>query len=883
MFNIGFQYKDGTITTDTSGLYFISCHVIISSVSDYESYTLAININQETLEMSTLQANSTVAKGLSTLQINGVFLAGIASTIEIFVITKVRTQMTVLETSRISIFLLSKDKYTQAISVQLIKGNHMMIARMDQAAVTPWKTGRAAGSVITTRLFQNSDGYLVIAENGYYIVAANGIFDCNKRKFCAHTVQIYRGNNVLLLSGTKTASPRQQKMTVNVVGVLRLNRNDRMWIRFRSTCKDAYVFHASTYSVSKIKIYSNATLECPKHQWYKFPTGWTNLMVGRPCYFVTPSLKTPDISLSNKKLGILLPKTGTVLLSVILKWKTSDNRTYMQLAISRNLEIANNQTDLSSDEILAMANGTERLGELSTLQMRTLVKVKRNDTLRIYINMPHHWLLFERSRIDFFYIEQNQNDSDNTQRIPTKQGEWTVINSCLGKETFLTDSQQRKILTVRNNGIYYVIISIEINMVDDNANDIEVALKSDDDRILLYGGETSVKLKKSINIASTLRLDYTQKLSLNLRTQKKNLGLSCSLQIEYLGYQDNVVGFQANLRQDFETKSLIGFFPITQYYNSSNPLKEEEVDKRTFYNTGGHFSYSTGEFNTPIDGTYMVSANVVVKKLRLLSDEDYIALRVMSNNLSTVYYTERKKHLNLNNRSFNRDSTVTLTVAGVLSLQRNDRVYLQVYVHSDINVLVDQRSSFSVTFIGSMTQTIGFVAYSQNPLTRLSDGNSYTDRNIDGWILPKGGAEKSSRYGSYVTTSPDSPSVTNNDGKIVFRKDGLYLVTFHVLLRQRESTNNIRLRFVRESDMTYRKCDSFINQYAVTGASCQFIHFFKKNDNYTFQIYKENGVSKEDFYGNESKSKNVNIAYVSVLFLNQPRNYQFVAANLQVD
>ena len=855
----GSQYtKDDILKVSTPGIYFIACQLILSTKS-INVFTLAVNVNKENISRSSLQVTSSQLEEKFKLQVSGIVRIEHSGIIQIFIISQTPAVDLKLETSDISLFLISQKLFIQAISVQLTNGDkHHTIRYIDKISSIPWESGYSSGSIISTNLFMTSSGYLIIEEDGSYIITVNGIILSREHGGCKHSVEVYGNNNILLLYTTKLTQSYRHNVTVTTAGLLYFKRNDKIWMKFQSSCKSSIVSKYSTWTLSKLAALPGICLKCVEHDSYR-QIGWIQLDLSNFKFSHKGGFKSKQFK--KDKNSLKLEKKGVVLLTITLKIKTQHNTSGLRLAISKNV-LVNKDTATTSPSDIVFVDTLGEMLDQTTLQIQTLLKVERNDVFRFYLFLPRQfgWLVLKSSMISMLYIQQIENPLTEAIVIDTVQENWISLPHCFDTRNSLFSSKDGAV-RIFENGFYYVIINVGFyhSEVKNTKELIDVELKfqrTSSEKVLLYSSESSVRLQRSLKLSGMLILSYEDEYQVLIRKPISiPINVSCTAHLQFLGHQSVITGFQAILSKDVKTQNT-GFINM--------------IDEILFIDDSDSDSFKDGTFTASTEGIYLVSVNIIAKDIRMMTSEDKVALLLIRNSIQkTLYYTQRQKKLNYINSD--RDAIITLTLAGTIKLNKNDKLHLQVYI-TDKNVVFDKQSTFSIVFVGPEDEVNGLI-YVRN--IRSTSSSAELWRTIDGWDLP---VTKEFSLGTFQGKSPFNILLTN-DSNFIFKKDGLYLITFHVLLKQKQNEKEFQVRFVKHSDLSYKQCDDFFNQFEVSATSCQFIHYFNQGDVYSFQIYNADGVVDEDFF---PITHGINRAYISVLHLKAPRSYQFLATILKV-
>lgn len=161
---------------------------------------------------------------------------------------------------------------------------------------------------------------------------------------------------------------------------------------------------------------------------------------------------------------------------------------------------------------------------------------------------------------------------------------------------------------------------------------------------------------------------------------------------------------------------------------------------------------TSGKYKVPIEGLYMVSANIII--------EDLEEVQAFITNNEDLRFED-----GIFTKVGNPTSTMTLNVGGIMQLKKNDLVYVMVNSPSDTDWSVKANTGFSIAYIGQQSHVFRAYVPSVIQVTKAE----WT--NISNWRV-------SLQHGS---------SFTSSSGTFLIPVSGVYHTTAIAILRNADS------------------------------------------------------------------------------------------------
>jgi len=849
--------------------------------STNQQLKLLVNIDDES--DSSFQSFNDISSGYATILVNGIFRITTRTIVNVHL--KTHSQLAMLKGSNVRFRLLSGTGFTEAFSLRMTPAVwRYKLNRLKNVSFQIWSGAETRGSFVNTDLVVASNGYFVAGSNSIYMMIANIILVSEENRSCMNSI-IFKVNDNKIAAIHNETTQTIETVTINVLRYLKLTKNDRLWLELASTCDKVRVHYQSTFSVCQFhestKGFSStndrefSVTSIDDLDW--FPVNLENF---NKSFYVgdfeenNDAIAVSTIFIRTKMAGVILVSIATRILIA------NDLPQNLILAITRN-KIPENKENITkqADVFSAQKVSKERADEIN-LQLSAEFIVKTDDVLTVKVFRPQlgRWLFEKNSQyisVVYLQVADKLELPINGAFHLTKS--WRILELCDFNSDYIVLYANGSI-GIRENGVYFISVDFQVDKKVEKS-DIELALKLSDGierRTVLYASEREVDYTKTFKIASSLRLHTTHTLGVHVKANNvQTIKASCArFQIHFIGDHYSVVGFQANLKNDFVVNGNGGYFSIRNFLNIANSTNQNTF----YYNTAEGFDYDRGAFKAPVKGIYMLSVNVVIKDVIMTSSLNYAALMVKINKKDSAFFKLKQHKAVHKGESGVRSSTVSFSANGAVELKEHDEVTLEVYVNSDERWSVDARSSFSIFLVGQ--QPNGFLMY--RPSIKLEKEIQDSDaKTISGF--------KTSRfpppYGMFAGATVDIPTMQDTK-TIMFAKDGTYIVSLNLLLNRQGADKVVTLKLVKDNttnnvQQEEIRCDTLTTSFQVLSTSCTIVKRFRRGDICTIQIASSNGVfDNKDFYNEQSSDQNM--AYISVVILGKAVNFQAGLVNLKV-
>ena len=884
----------GDITITTPGIHVLSCQLFVENSSqNKQNANLLVNINDE--RTGTFQSVATLYKNsIVSLTINGIVKVIDRTIVRVYIENESRLK--ILNGSRLIIDRVSATGYQlQAFSVQMKpKVWGFKLNRLNSVSFEVWSSQENRNSFIDTNLFVPANGVLVAESDGIFLISTNIMLLSGEDKICKNTLIVKTNGNQNNTIEVRNSKPNE-RFTISLIRFLRLSKSDRLWMEITSTCDKVRVYPESTFSCSQISgTVHRATLSSPDDVSLKNNVGWSffNLSIFKPID------STQDHDENGFQLGlgnISCQTNGVVYVSIhldLIKPSILSDDAVVKLAATKNHLLKKD----GPDDIFASAYARSRhtmQPDNTRLELVTRLQVKKADILGFNIFLPKSsgkWILLNESKIYVTIIsnEEPQRSNQSSTDITLKE-EWSPLANCIPIHSENVKVISESLYDVVENGVYIFSANFEIVDIEDNT-DLELALiyksENNQQKTLLYSMESGVTSSRSVKQASTLKLRSGNGFQFFIRSvgsQPQIIKGACSFDLKFLGDHSSMVGFQANLKKDFIIQGNTGYFTINNFQNLDDDPKFSSLS----YNTYKGFNHAEGVFKAPFRGIYMVSLNLVAKHLIMTSNENYaVAMIKINSNDSAFFSLKQHKFRSTSTDDSLRNTTTSFCVTGPVYLNDHDEVKIEFFVNGDDRWEIDARSSFSMVL---MTQQLNGFLVHRPSVNKVQPIENTKESIVSGWEE----MQTSPPYGGFVGTTKSSPTIQKS-GVITFAVDGWYTISINILLKQhitKDALPEITLKLVRE--LTYVggladespneiHCDRLVVDFEVTPCGCQLTRRFNQGDSYTIRILRDDSViSSNDFYNSQTNDQNM--AYLSVLLLDEAVNFQSGMLNLQVN
>ena len=850
----------------------MSCQIHINS-STNQQIKLLVNIDDES--GSSFQSINDVGSGNSIVLVNSIFRITGQTVVNIHL--KTHSELSLLKGGTVRFRLLSGTGFVEAFSLRMTPLIwRYKLNRVKEVSFPVWSSEETRGSFVNTDFVVTPNGYFVAGSDSIYIVVANIILFSEEDRFCTHSV-VFKSNDNKVAAIHNDTTQKIETVTMHMLRYLKFTKNDRVWLELVSTCDKVRVRYQSTFAVCQLHESTKGLSATSTSQ---------NLSQQSIGGFVLKlntfqSVLLGDYTNYNQVFSlssfIQTKMSGVVLFSIDFRIivPEEDLQENVLLAVTRNQILNNTYNITDKTDVFWTQSGTKGTAKEMSLQLSAEFNVEKDDQLRVQIFLPRQgkWMFAQNSQVlSVVYLpvmDKLELPMGSAFRLIET---WKVLKLCEFTSDYIVHVSDGSI-RIRENGVYFISIDFQMDNVV-VVSDIELALKvsvGSKQTVFAYTAERGVGYTKMFRITSSLRLHTTHILGVYARSSKLHtINASCArFQIHFVGNHYSVIGFQANLKGDFVINGNTGYFSIANFQNNEN-----KTDLKTLnYNTGDGFDYDRGVFKAPFQGVYMLSVNVVVKKVTMTASLNYVALTVKINKKDSAFSKLKQHIVGQEGDSRSRNSTVSFCAVGAVELQKLDEVTLEVYVNNDERWSVDARSSFSLFLVSQRTN--GLLVYTPNV--------QMDEDVISGFETSK----LSPPYGMFVGTSDDSPRMQEAK-KFRIMKSGVYAVSVNFLLNRQGVDKVVTLKLTMDNTTTSSgrqqqeiQCDTLTTSFQVLPISCTIVKRFKRGESFTIQITSLNGdINAQDFADRQSSGQNV--GYVSVVPFEKPVNFQAGLVHLKV-
>ena len=826
-----------------------------------------ININNEPLTESTLQSKSKEETNVTTIQVHGLFRTHGNGNFAVYVISN-GNGLTIKTNSQLTVTLISKDLLSQAFSLRF-KNNVFVSDSMRLS----WTSTGTVGSFITTNLFTLSDGYFVCELDGSYFISGNFIIQNGYNRDCDYEVIVYTDNKNVLMRTSKLITNKQTISTINFSGIFSLEKGNKIWLELKTSCIHSRLLKLTTYSLTFLPSTTGFSLTSEKLFSYIDERGWFQINFSP----FTNDFKGGFLNPSSAKGtdSIYFHQSGLFIISANILITTPVNVTGLKMAVTRfgrSIATPMREGDLQFLSILPSVTVSQTIISLSFL-----IELWDNEYLSLSFYFPEYkkWIVLKDSTVSGVLVKSYVNQRVIPQKkMETDAGKWKHVSLCYSDSNANTVDIDKGVLKVLRSGIFYFTTHLTVYNYKHSEMSVAFIYNNEDEfrrKVALYAKETSIDRNFTFKLASTLRINVKHSLGMYVYLPKiSTFNIMCHVSLVFIGYISSIIGFQANLKTDLSIKSAVNNSVINYYDSSRN-----ELSKHFYYNTGKKlFSFNDGTFKVPVNGIYLMSVNIIIKDVSMMAANSLVTVMVVYVDSkknqgapwkNTALFSKRLRKL----KPTDKLSTISFSLTAPIQLIKNKYVVLK--VRSDHKCIIDKRTSFSVVLLSELLLARGFLGYrSHNELTE-----SRQWWTLIGWFTKN----PSKLKGRFDSTLKSDPKIVDNR-KIVIYKSGVYIISFHIHLKQQKQSKSFSIGLFKNSDslnVNTHVCDELRNPFEVISIGCSIVMYCEQGSEYYVKISSSDGIKMEDFVDEEDKD-----SFISAIMISNQPSYQASVLKLNV-
>ena len=215
--------------------------------------TVAVSINNENMNESTLQSASYELPSTFTLQVVGTIHCNKNDFLSILIRQQRNEIITVKRESRLSIRMISSTMNRFAFSLRLkydSRRNFLYRNMLNKFKFT-W-TSLTGYGLFMQHPSPLVDNCYVIQNTGLYFMSGNFVFKNYKLESCHNEIQILKNNNIKLMALSRVSFPSQNTLSISFSNTFNLSKGDRIRLVLSSQCFSTFITNSSTYSLVKI-------------------------------------------------------------------------------------------------------------------------------------------------------------------------------------------------------------------------------------------------------------------------------------------------------------------------------------------------------------------------------------------------------------------------------------------------------------------------------------------------------------------------------------------------------------------------------------------------------------------------------------------------------
>ena len=855
------QFSSGRFEVEHSGIYYIACALTIS-ISKSNMLTVAVSINNENMNESTLQSASYELPSTFTLQVVGTIHCNKNDFLSILIGQQRNEIITVKRESRLSVRMISSTMNRFAFSLRLkhdSRRNFLYRNMLNKFKFT-W-TSLTGYGLFMQHPSPLVDNCYVIQNTGLYFMSGNFVFKNYKLESCHNEIQILKNNNIKLMALSRVSFPSQNTLSISFSNTFNLSKGDRIRLVLSSQCFSTFITNSSTYSLVKIGYNQMLFYILEKILQYHLDPGW--LKIDMSNYLVKGSVQFPE--LHHESSDISLHHSGLLLFSLVLNLQTNFDTKDIQIRILHCKNMSSNKSfsfenAIKTDSVTLTSSSTYSDRQIS-LSISFLLKVVKYDVLQLYIYFPQSgaYTILDASFLTILYlVHENQVKFTN---VIIDSNDWTLIKIVSApSDVFIT--YKRGIMEVFRAGVYYFTAIV---FVQSETEAIAfVSLIFDHEMIskrkeIISSKKNLKKGMSTVSFASSIRINAGQKFGIYIKTLQNNiLKATTTFRLKFIGSLYYIQGFQANLLSD-QHISVNKLHTIDSYYDPGRVVLSSDFS----YNIGNMFDFESGIFTAKADGSYLISTNIITRSTKI-KESISIVLRIYVKGLLFGIVEPSPKSWTSNQYI----SYVSFLFSRVGLLKQGDKVTLKIFSQKDsTSYIIDKLSSFSIVKIGKPSSILKLQYNNANiPLS-----HSYIQ--LMWW--------KSVDYKQDTLTINNNkiPELIDNE-KIKIKITGTYFVSYQLFLSEtfvEKLVMAVRIysKLNEEEEMVY----CFIGRNS-TNTGCSVILYLNENDELSVRIFTK-VTSPDGRFIKIGKNDN-DYGFLDVSALQEPVIYQMAFNTLEV-
>ena len=824
--------------------------------------TVAVSINNENMNESTLQSASYELPGTFTLQVVGTIHCNKNDLLSILIGQQRNEVIAVKRKSRLSVRMISSTMNRFAFSLRLKYDSRRNFSYRNTLNKFKFSWTSLTGyGLFTQHSLPLVDNCYVIQNTGLYFASGNFVFKSYQLKRCHNEIQIFKNDNTKLMALSRVSFPSQDVVTISFSNTFNLNKGDRIRLVSSSQCFSTFITNNSTYSIVKLGYNQMVSYISKKILPYYPDPGW--LKIDMRNFLVKESVQFPE--LHHESSDINLHHSGLLLFSLNLILQTHFETKGIQIGIlhSKNTSSSNSfpfENAIKADSVILTSSSTYSATQIS-LSVSFLLKVVKHDVLQLYIYFPQKgtYAILDASFLTIVYlVHENQVKFTN---IIIDSNHWTLIKIVsTPSDVFIT--YKRGIMEVFQAGVYYFTAILFLQSETEAL--VFVSLIFDHEIIskrkeIISSKKNVKKGMSTVSFASSVRINAGQKFGIYVKTLQKNvLKATITFRLKFIGSLYYIPGFQANLLRD-QLISANKLHKIDSYYDSSSVLLSSDFA----YNIGNMFDFENGIFTAKADGSYLISANIITRNTKI-KESISIVLRIYVKGLLFGIVEPSPKSWTSNQYI----SYVSFLFSRVCFLKQRDKVTLQTFSQkASTSYIIDKLSSFSIVKIGKSSSIL-----------KLQYNNGHVPLSHS-YIQLMWRKSVEYKQDTLPINNNKIPKLINNE-KIKIKITGTYFVSYQLFFSEpfvEKLVMAIRIysKLNEEDEMVY----CFIGRNS-TNTGCSVILYLNENDELSVRIFTK--VTSPD--GRFIKiGRNVNdYGFLDVSALEEPVTYQMTFNTLEV-
>ena len=739
--------NNGFFTTSTGGIYFFTVNLNIAK-ADNGQFMISLNLPSSKQSRYLPVAKQEIKDGTGSLSISGSIEIHGGQEICLFVFSNLASSWTVASQSSFSLQLISS--FAQSPGFLAHYGQWIPAVQNGATILMNWKSN-----------YQSMTGFS--ESTGYFVPLVDGIYSCDLNLILYNVSGDVRTfitvNDQRVSSSVKTLPSSKQSYTLHLSRFLALRRTSTVSFELRTTDKSFTVSRETTYSCVLLNKNTSSFLQvltAEDHvQDFERSLRWIELK--QIHYKVTESNR---FRYTDNK--IYIKDSGYFYVGAVFKIASSKTCSVsFALAIDGSpLTISSNYGILKT--LPLVANLTE------TVSVSAVFQIRSDQYLSIFLQTTSATDIsyFRDSVVSIVPVRIRFPSLSNTleehrEKTTSKTDGWTNLqlyrsNIGEGVHQLNNDMSDGTKIIITETGVYFAAINVVIKEGNESVLEGVLSLETNNKFTnLIFSVNGYSKDINTLNFAGIVSLQRSDTLLVRYTCRgnsKCSVDASSGISVSLLKRNFEAAGFsvvKGKTEKVIFGQNLAGW----TVGDGSGTFRSGKIE----------WNSDRGEFEAAFDAVYYITCNVILRGANLQG----------GNELKLILKIDNEQHRlkDVKGQSSISKDVTTLGIFTPVSLKKGNRVSLVIKGRGSPNLLIDERSTFSIIALSSV---------SLSPLAGFS-----VSKTEDDIVLDKRGQWK-------TVTNWASGGSFNNDlayldfnrymGTVSLKKSAMVLISISIAL-----------------------------------------------------------------------------------------------------